>query len=195
MILLAIAIINLLGGALGLYYYSYQLTHSLSNPFLLLFIPDCPLYVFLMAGIILLKSRNEVINFIVAVGLVKYGFWTVFVILFYNAYFLAMPSALVHIPLIFLHLGMALEALLILPKRVGLLPVTTGIVWFLANDYMDYVVGTHPLIPRIHLDIVAGVTVFLSLACLIGLFYASRTSFPDRLRESVPGSKQIWGAG
>jgi uncharacterized membrane protein YpjA len=167
-------LINALAVLAGVYFYSDQLLQT--APQLLIFVPDCPLYVFLSILIILGIARNDIFSFIVSAGMVKYGLWTVFVILFHwDAY--SQPLFLwTSIIFIIGHLGMALEGLALLPKkRISALALYAAIGWFLLNDYMDYAVGTVPPIPREGMATVAALTVAASVLLPLALFaYGSR---------------------
>ena len=153
----------------GIYFYAGQLA---ATPLpLLIFVPDCPLYVFLALLIILGAVKNDLFSFIVSVGMVKYGLWTVFVLLFHaNAYFA--PEMLVISSIFVLgHLGMAAEGLALLPKaRIAVSAMALSILWFLVNDFSDYVLGTVPSLPPGGLDVVRSLTIASSLLLPLALF-------------------------
>jgi uncharacterized membrane protein YpjA len=142
------ALTNLLGAAFGFFY--YQGMFSLFPPYLWVFIPDSPFATFLFAIALLLIHRgrgNEGLNFLASIGVMKYGLWTLFVILFYPEYFLSPPVKGFYLLMFVLHFGMVVEPLLILPStkpRRRVLCLTLG--WFLLQDAVDYGIGTHPLI-------------------------------------------------
>jgi uncharacterized membrane protein YpjA len=156
-------LINIFAVAAGAYYYSGQL--AATPPHLLIFVPDCPLYVLLFIPIALGIIKNKVFSFLVSVGMVKYGLWTVFVLLFHSdAYF---QPYMLPVTLIFIagHMGMVAEGVSALPKkRIGALALAIVIGWFLLNDYMDYAVGTVPPIPADGMWLVAALTIASSIA-------------------------------
>ncbi|MCX6772911.1 MAG: DUF1405 domain-containing protein, partial [Candidatus Micrarchaeota archaeon] len=86
----------------GAYYYWDQMA---ATPLLLLiFVPDCPLYVLLTLPILSKKIRSDAYSFLVSIGMFKYGLWTVFVLLFYSEYW--SPSQIwITIPFIIGHIG------------------------------------------------------------------------------------------
>ena len=96
-------LLNVAAVIVGFYFYSDQL--AATPPQLLIFVPDCPLFVFLSLLIILGIVRNDIFSFLVSAGMVKYGLWTVFVLLFHwGAY--SVPAALpVTVVFIIGHLG------------------------------------------------------------------------------------------
>lgn len=145
MILKILILINFTGALFGFYYYNQQLSET---PFLLwVFVMDSPLYVFLFAFVlseyILRKSVNSTLAGLASFGLIKVGFWTVFVIL-YVPFFLSY-SAIYYLILLFLHIGMILESFILLRlidfKKLHIVPV---VLWFLLSDFMDYFMGLVP---------------------------------------------------
>ena len=163
-----VLLLNVAAVLTGLWYYSGQLA---ATPLpLLVFVPDCPLYV-LLAIPILLGFRNAAYSFLVSIGMFKYGLWTVFVLLFHwGAY--SVP-AMLPVTLIFIvgHVGMALEGLVLLPKeKVALIVLIAAVAWFLLNDVSDYFWGTVPPIPQDGMGLVAALTFAASLAIPL-LFY------------------------
>ncbi|MFA6214167.1 MAG: DUF1405 domain-containing protein [Candidatus Micrarchaeia archaeon] len=148
---------------------------------LLIFVPDCPLYVFLALLILLGLVKNDIFSFIVSIGMVKYGLWTVFVLIFHSGYYFS--PGMIGISAVFVigHIGMALEGLAILPKKAGLPALALALAWFLLNDYSDYFLGTVPLIPPSGMGIVRGLTFASSLLLPLALF-----AFASKLRAWAP---------
>ncbi|MCL6088898.1 MAG: DUF1405 domain-containing protein [Candidatus Marsarchaeota archaeon] len=134
----------------GAYYYYDQLAHT--PPYLWLFVPDCPLYA-AAAGVILLFGwpKNNVIRFVIACACALYGSWTIFVFFTYAWFYFGAGQVLITLALIFGHLGMVLQALLLLPKRkeLGFAALALAWLWLGLNTFLDYGVGalsTHPWI-------------------------------------------------
>lgn len=173
-------LLNIAAVFAGAYYYQDQLT---STPLpLLIFVPDCPLYVLLAIPILLGAIRNQAYSFFVSIGMFKYGLWTVFVLFFHwSAY--AAPSALA-ITLVFIlgHIGMALEGLALLPKgKAGIAVLAACLAWFLLNDVSDYFWGTVPPIPTANLSTVALLTFAASLLLPLAFFL-----WPEKIRNAAP---------
>jgi len=107
--------LNLLGIYFGYSVYEYQF--ALHPAYLAIFVPDCPLYVLLSLIIILGLVKNDIFSFIVSIGMVKYGLWTVFILLFHSGFYFA-PRPVQHVGDFCngAH-GMALEGLAICPKK------------------------------------------------------------------------------
>jgi uncharacterized membrane protein YpjA len=147
LILGIVVIINLMGTAFGYYYYQGLL--SSSPLWQWLFIPDSPnstLLFSLALSLILLGRASNTFGALGCVYVMKYGLWTMFVILYYHAYFLSPVRADYYWLMFSLHLGMVLEPVLILPtlkknKMIILIPLFL----LLLNDYVDYFLGTSPL--------------------------------------------------
>jgi|SRR3989338_1913614 len=164
---------------IGFGYYSDQI---LATPLLLIiFVPDCPLYVLLTLPILAKRIKNDTYSFLVSLGMFKYGLWTVFVLLFYSEYW--QPSALwITIPFIIGHIGMALLGAALLPKKkVAASIALVVLLWFLLNDYADYFLGTRPPIPGRDISLVRDLTIAASV-----LFTLSFFIFPERIRSFPP---------
>lgn len=169
-ILFYIAIsLNALAIFIGAYVYADQFAmHPL---YLAIFVPDCPLYVFLTLLIVFGLVKNDLVSFIVSIGMVKYGLWTVFVLLFHSSYYFAPDIFNMSVILVLGHIGMALEGLAILPrKRLGALALVLAVGWFLLNDFSDYFLGTVPLIPPGGMDAVRNLTIASSIMLPLLLF-------------------------
>ncbi|MGZ8937347.1 MAG: DUF1405 domain-containing protein, partial [Halobacteriota archaeon] len=164
-LLIAIIIINIAGSLVGLFYYWDQLVSA--SPFAWIFIPDCPLYTLLVAVVLAVyastKRSSDLINFITAVGLAKYGTWTVIVVLGFSTFYFSVDSTLYTV-LILMHVAMAAEFILplLLIRQLKYRFTAIALVWFLANDFSDYFLGTHPPIPTSQISLIAAFTFLLT---------------------------------
>ncbi len=140
--------INILGTIFGFWYYKFQLA---STPLAkLVFVPDCPIYTLLFACFLVLHlmgKKSAVLAVVTFIGLIKYGFWTVLVISLYCEYYVA-SNLFLYVLLFFLHIGMLAQAYII-PQISGFpgRALIIALIWFLANDVMDYFFGTAPYLP------------------------------------------------
>lgn len=165
---------------IGFWYYSEQIVAT--PALLLIFVPDCPLYVLLSLPIMFGLIKNGAYSFFVSIGMVKYGLWTVFVLIFHSKYYAA-PSAL-PITVIFIigHIGMALLGSALLPKkRVAFAVFALALAWFLLNDYADYFLGTRPPIPLEGMGLIQNLTIAASFALTLGFFL-----FSEKVRSLAP---------
>jgi len=166
-------VVNLGGALYGFSWYAQQL--AASPPVLWPVIPDSPLAV-LSFGILLLSLRaGRPWPLLLAYALLssaKYGLWTVFVI--GQHFFVGRVYDFENVHLILSHGGMFVQALLFARYwRPGRVYVLLGGAWFLFNDFMDYVVGTHPTLPSPELlPYVAAFSVVTTLAFTMSLFIA-----------------------
>ncbi len=176
-LLIAIIIINVAGSLVGLFYYWDQLVSA--SPFAWIFIPDCPLYTMLAAVVLAVyastKRGSDLINFITAVGLAKYGTWTVVVVLWFSAFYFSVDSSLYTV-LVLLHVAMAAQFVLPLLLIRQLKPHLTAValVWFLANDFADYFLGTHPPVPTSEISLIAAFTFLLTPLFIVIAYIAAR---------------------
>lgn len=145
-LLFAVMLANLAGAAFGFLYYKMMFA-ALPLKYWI-FVPDSPLSVLIFSlsiFLILAGKKKNILSFAACVYVMKYGFWTMFVILFYSEHFLSPSNAPFYWLMFVLHFGMLLEPVFILhmiePKREHLLLL----LWFLLSDYADYWLGTTPL--------------------------------------------------
>jgi uncharacterized membrane protein YpjA len=168
--------VNLLGFFYGVYYYGDQLAQT--APVLWLLVIDCPLQALLFAIVLFLAVSGKGSSFLTALtaaGSLKYGIWTMFVILFYGDYFLAGSLALGYSLIFVSHFGQFLEGLLLSGiKRVSAGATVAILLLYLLNDYSDHAWGTHPLIPERDIGTVAAVTVALSILSAAFVYIAGR---------------------
>lgn len=175
----AAIILNVLGMMFGAFVYADQF--ALHPAYLSIFVPDCPLYVFLSLLIIFGIIKNDIFSFIVSIGMVKYGLWTVFVLFFHSSYYFAPDMLAITVIFVIGHLGMALEGLALLPKKplaISALALASG--WFLLNDYSDYFLGTVPSLPPGGLAFIGGITFVSSILFPLAIF-----TLADRIRKNA----------
>ena len=187
-LLIAIIIINIAGSLVGLFYYWDQLISA--SPFAWIFIPDCPLYTMLAAVVLAVyastKRSSDLINFITAVGLAKYGTWTVVVVLWFSAFYFSVDSSLYRV-LVLLHIAMAAEFVLPLLLIRQLKPrfIAIALVWFLANDFADYFLGTHPPVPTSEISLIAIFTFLLTPLFIVIAYVAARFLNNSKTHKSL----------
>lgn len=154
------------------FFYGYLTYQSMLAEFpiqLWVFIPDCPLYVGLLLLVVLFGIKNEFFRFLVAVGLAKYGLWTLMIFLLYPEVYFSLPLIFNTSVLFIGHILMAIGGFIILPKKPRLRIVIPVLLWFLFNDFMDYWVGTMPNFPSTHLEFVVVASIALSILPVLGL--------------------------
>jgi uncharacterized membrane protein YpjA len=176
-LLIAIIIINIAGSLVGLFYYWDQLVSA--SPVAWIFIPDCPLYTMLVAVVLATyastKRGSDLINFITAVGLAKYGTWTVVVVLGFSTFYFSVDSTLYTV-LVLMHVAMAAEFILplLLIRQLKYRWTAITLVWFLANDFADYFLGTHPPVPTSEISLIAAFTFLLTPLFIALAYYTAR---------------------
>ena len=135
----------LLVGGWGFYaYYGPQFAWiGLDNWYVYPFVPDCPLFVYLFALVMIgryLKIEHPVFTAFVALGNIKYGIWTIFVLFYYYDRFFGGGEAGFRSIILFLHVGMIPLGILLwrtTPRLTA--PQYAGILGaFLVFDYFDY---------------------------------------------------------
>ncbi|WP_456474926.1 DUF1405 domain-containing protein [Candidatus Pyrohabitans sp.] len=179
-LLLAVAVINIAGTAFGFYYYREM--YALFPVKLWIFVPDSPLAtLFFALSVILIffKKRFNAFYLIAMAQSVKYGFWTMFVILYFSDYFLAPYHRYYYYLMFVLHFGMVIQPALIL-HRVKITRRELGIAatWLALNDYFDYMLGTNPLViyafPADKVALTGAVTFLAGMVILVLLWLLSR---------------------
>ena len=144
-----IVLINLLGTAFGFWYYGARLwppgvTWQLGREPVVMwpFVPDSPLATLFFALALLGISRGRPHPTLVALGFIgslKLGLWTPYVLLVFGDAFRTTTATGMYLFLLVSHLGMALQALLlvrIVPFGVRAVGIAVG--WYLLNDIVDY---------------------------------------------------------
>ncbi len=170
-------IANALGAAYGfIFYYGGQLLST--NPLLWAFVPDCPLYAFLFAiALIMLSEKIKAgwFYFLVFVGAVKYGFWTMFVLANYSYYYFTPADSLMYGVLFVSHMVLFAEPLFMLGKiRAKWEHLALAMFWFLLNDFIDYAFGTRPPIPASHLQEIFTYTMMMTFVFSLGSYWLVR---------------------
>jgi len=181
-ILFFLILANLIGAIYGfVFYYGKQFLETPLH--LWLFIPDCPLFSLLMALcflLILIKKESSLIFFFTLVGCLKYGFWTVFVLIYFNDFYFVPENFFMYSVLLIAHFFLFFESFLLIKKIkfkvYYLLPV---LIFFLVNDFFDYLFGTRPVLPLSELNFMFYFTlissiIFISLALILVKFSAKK---------------------
>ncbi len=198
-LLLAVAFINIAGTAFGFYYYRDMF--ALFPVKLWIFIPDSPLATLFFAislFLIFFKKRVDAFYLVAMAQSMKYGFWTMFVILYFSDYFLAPYHRYYYYLMFVLHFGMVIQPALILHKvRITKKELSIAAAWLALNDYFDYLRGTNPLViydfPAGKVALTGAVTflagmAILALLCILARrkeVFASFWARIDRLSESL----------
>ncbi len=171
--------VNLLGVAVGIIFYYPQLASA--NPAFWIFIPDCPLYILLATFFYLRILKNDLLRAITAVGLLKYGLWTIFALFHFSEYFLSNALGWV---LVFEHIGMMLQyALFAAPMEKKSAYIAAG--WFLLNDFVDYVFGVHAFLPSNDLWVIVAFSLASSLAIPAFVFFYGKKIASMRIVKSA----------
>ncbi len=154
-LLLLLVAVNLGGTLFGFYYYIPQLSETPLHLWPL--VPNSPLATIFFASSLLLILREglesslglkNILYGLAFIGNVKYGLWTVFVLLYFMPEFMSIHSTPMYLMLILSHIGMFLQAFILLRyihvDRLQLIPLT----YVLFNDFMDYSLGIHTELPE-----------------------------------------------
>lgn len=166
-----VVLINLLGTVFGFIYYRYLF--GLTPSYLWPVVPDSPGSTLLFAvalTLVLYDRKIDFLSFLACASTIKYGLWTMFVIVYFPEHFLAPAVKWFYYMMFFLHFGMVIQVVVLartIEHKQHYLLIT--LLWFFVNDYFDYVHGTGPLTTHgLPLGVVglatAGLTLFSSLA-------------------------------
>lgn len=200
---LAVTLTNIGGVAYGVYYYWDQLLET--DWYLLPFVPDSPAGPFLMIIIFALwwfqdGRRSATLEVLAFCLLVKYGIWTLVMFWLYASYFFAPQAAPLSHTLLWLHLGEALEAGILLKGMRWPRMDLAGIVlaWMLLGDFSDYVLGTHPRLPvsAPEFVVVPFLTVALTfISFLVALRWCRTVAARGAVRSDAPRAANEEGPG
>ncbi|NLK01036.1 MAG: DUF1405 domain-containing protein [Clostridia bacterium] len=142
--LTVLIIVNILGSIYGYYWYAGQL--AVTPKKLWLFTFDSPFSTTLFALALLGISfgvKNRILQLVAYTSVIKYGLWAAVVIV--HSWLTGIDPTWITVMLLLTHLGMAAEGFIFIRHlRVSYQHLAFLSIWFLLNDYMDYVVGVHP---------------------------------------------------
>jgi uncharacterized membrane protein YpjA len=172
-----VALINVLGTIFGFLYYQYMF--DLVPWYMWPVVPDSPGSTLLFAiamALFYFGRKKDWLSFLACASTIKYGLWTIFVILYFPEHFLAPAVKNFYYLMIFLHFGMVIQVVVLLHtierKRKYLFIV---LLWFFTNDYFDYVLGTGPLTTHgLNLEVVGFATAGLSAASGLAVYYITK---------------------
>ncbi len=139
--LFLLALTNFVAGIYSLTYYLPQLDQT--TPLFWIFVADCPIFALLFGINVLLLIKEKpspMLSLISIVGNIKYGLWTIFV------FYLSANMGLYWL-FILSHLLLIIETIIFAKLfQFKLKHVLVAVLFFLINDFFDYVLGTHPLV-------------------------------------------------
>jgi len=203
-VLCMIILVDILGILYGYYFYYDQLV---SSPlYLWPFIPDCPFYVMVFAFALLLTvywRELKLLNYVAAVGMMKYGAWTLMALLLFPEHFFSASLWLISSVLFMLHIGMFAEGPLLIPKKLNRMHLGAGLLWFLINDYADYfygyvdtagryILGAHPILPsEDRLQLVMVLTVILSVVMCAVAYKLSSANMPWPVKKEIEEVRKL----
>ncbi|VVB58412.1 Uncharacterised protein [Candidatus Anstonella stagnisolia] len=179
-----VLLLNIAAVFVGIWFYSGQLASS--SPLLWIFIPDCPLYIFLCTLILIGKIKSDLLRLLISANTLKYGLWTMLVLFFYGNYYFSSADIILYCIFMLGHFGMAAEGFLLFPKKVGTTALLFLLAWFLLNDFADYALGAHPSIPLQYANTIALFALALSFAIAILvpiLSKAAHSRYPEMLKS------------
>lgn len=176
-----IVIGNLVGAFYGFFfYYGQQLMNS--NILLWVFVPDCPLVALLFAvamiGIKFKKKQLQWFYFLSFAFALKYAFWTVFVLWNYSWYYFTPEASFMYSVLFVSHILLFVEQFLLLNKiQAKKFFLAIALVFLLANDFSDYLLGIHPPLPCSALEFMFPASVAMSFFFSLFAFWVLRRKF------------------
>lgn len=174
-----VAAVNLAGALFGFYYYLPQFGET--PVYLWILVADSPIATLLAAGAYISRtcdSPSAVLDSLAFLANLKYGLWTVFVLLYYSESFLSFRSGPMFTFLVISHLLMALQAFFLFEDaRITLASTAAAVSAYLINDLVDYGLGIHTSLPEVNsFGDPAGVVAF-SLTTVCGVLLLSQAQF------------------
>jgi len=136
--------------------YSYIPQLMSTAPQLWLLVVDCPLSALFFA-IFLMGFNNKYFEVLARLSAFKYGVWTVVVTLTQPILMVQLLPAIFNI---IMHLGLLIESFLFIEGDFLMKHIIPLIIFFLANDFSDYFLNTHPFID-VSLLITTGIFTFI----------------------------------
>lgn len=163
-----ILLASIIGTGFGFYYYEWQLRESPIYYWPL--IPDSPFFTLMYVIVLVAYSlgrRSNLFDTFTFIGLNKIGIWSLFVLLYDYDHFFYPQAAAFSSVLFLLHIGMILCSFTLLKDmgRPGNALMGMLLAIFLATDYFDYIVGTHPYLHSGRMDVIGMVALILTVVC------------------------------
>ncbi len=193
-LLISLIFLNLFWGVVGLFHYLPQTEGIL---FLLwLFIPDCPLYTLLFAGLLIkpekVKNSMQPLIWAVAFSLIKIGLVAPSLFIAFPEHYHAPPILGIKLPNIFpldyFHLILFLEGLflVIFFLERSTLNFSIGFSWLIINDIADFVFLTFPNYSITYTHIQFFLLVYISANLFIFIIGSIFTfEYPKLLKNSL----------
>jgi uncharacterized membrane protein YpjA len=178
-LVILIAFANLAGFFVGIHYYWEQLMDS--SPLLWIIILDSPVSVLLFSTVCFLiyfrKKIPNLLKFLASAYVIKYGFWTILAIYLYWGNYVVFGDQVIGIFNLFLHFGMVLEGILLIPK-IKPNKYNTVIIFavLLANDCFDYFLGTVTRIPETYMNFFMIESFVASIFITLSIFLCQKIS-------------------
>ncbi|MFX0050160.1 MAG: DUF1405 domain-containing protein [Candidatus Hodarchaeota archaeon] len=192
-VIVPIVILNLYWGIRGLSPYISQTNGVLF--ILWIFIPDCPLYALLFAGLII--NRKKIKNYqplfwIVTLSLIKFSLAAPSLFLHFPEHYRAPPIFGIQLPNIFpfdyFHLFLLIQSIIfsVLFLEKSIRNFLIAFVWILLNDFIDFVFFTFPYYYLTYSKIESLLVFYFMVNLLIlgiGLFFT--LNLPSNIRELI----------
>lgn len=164
----------IIGTLFGFYYYIGQF--EITPVYLWFFVPDSPFFTFMYVIVLALYFsglRSNTFDVFTFIGLTKVGIWTIFVLFWNYDYYFSPATRDFRFIILLLHIGMILVGFTLLKemRRLTWIWYVLILVFFIISDYLDYFIGTHPIIPLESVETVKWVTFALSIVTCILTFY------------------------
>lgn len=164
----------IIGTLFGFYYYLGQF--EITPFYLWFFVPDSPFFTFMYVIILFfyfLGKRSNAFDVFAFIGLNKIGIWTIFVLFLNYDYYFSSQTRAFRFVILLLHIGMILVAMTLLKemKRTSTGSYILIFFFFVLSDYMDYFIGTHPIIPPGSVETVKWVTFSLTIITSLLTYY------------------------
>lgn len=177
-LMLTIVILNILGFLTFPAYYGTQLTKT--NPLLWLFVPDCQLSALLFGMALFLIMIKKEVKWLTQLGIlssIKYGLWTLVAIIPNINYYINIAGALDYYIILISHLFLMLQPAIIIPKLTFNKKSLIAFIFLILNDASDYLLGTHPYLPKEFINPMSIITPLITLSLMLMTYLTTKTQF------------------
>jgi uncharacterized membrane protein YpjA len=169
--LLLLAIINFVAAIYSINYYLPQLQRT--NFLFWFFVVDCIVYSIFFGILLLFKIKEKffpLFGFIVIVGCLKYALWTLFALFLSGNIFSAFLITISHV-LLLLQVIVFYKYFKFKIKHIFIV-----ILWFLLNDFFDYVLFLHPNFDTVFFVEIATFSIITSifLTLFVSIFFSKK---------------------
>ncbi len=176
--MLTIVILNILGFLTFPAYYGVQISRT--NPLLWVLVPDCQLsalFFGLALFLIIIKKEQKWLTQLGMLSSIKYGLWTLIAMLPNMNYYISISSYFDVYAVIISHVFLLIQTIIIIKKLSFNKQSLPAFIFLILNDASDYLLGTHPYLPKEFIPAMSIITPLITLGLILMAYLFTKSRF------------------